>query len=141
MEWEDAIFLLRMHQRIGLCKMEADLLLKNILLIQSSINNKKLSLVKLIGNKMHLVVYLGKNTLLNSVLILKILNQEQLWAMTCLVNTKQHLIMEEMDLFIKFYLFKWNKMITNSQKIMMTWMNLIFSKIVAPKAQLKIIIC
>jgi len=78
MEWEDAIFLLRMHQRIGLCKMEADLLLKNILLIQSSINNKKLSLVKLIGNKMHLVVYLGKNTLLNSVLILKILNQEQL---------------------------------------------------------------
>jgi hypothetical protein len=58
--------------------MEADLLLKNILSIQSSINNKKLSLVKLIGNKMHLVVYLGKNTLLNSVLILKILNQEQL---------------------------------------------------------------
>jgi hypothetical protein len=78
MEWEDAIFLLRMHQRIGLCKMEADLLLKNILSIQSSINNKKLSLVKLIGNKMHLVVYLGKNTSLNSVLILKILNQEQL---------------------------------------------------------------
>jgi hypothetical protein len=78
MEWEDAIFLLRMHQRIGLCKMEADLLLKNILSIQSSINNKKLSLEKLIGNKMHLVVYLGKNTSLNSVLILKILNQEQL---------------------------------------------------------------
>ena len=119
--------------------MEADLLLKNILSIQSSINNKKLSLVKLIGNKMHLVVYLGKNTLLNSVLILKILNQEQLWAMTCLVNTKQHLIMEEMDLFIKFYLFKWNKMITNSQKTMMTWMNLIFSKIAAQKVQLKTI--
>jgi hypothetical protein len=89
---------------------------------------------------MHLVVYLGKNTSLNSVLILKILNQEQLWAMTCLVNTKQHLIMEEMDLFIKFYLFKWNKIITNSQKTMMTWMNLIFSKIAAPIALLKIII-
>jgi hypothetical protein len=58
--------------------MEADHLLKNILSIQSSINNKKLSQEKLIGNKMHLVVYLGKNTSLNSVLILKILNQEQL---------------------------------------------------------------
>jgi hypothetical protein len=58
--------------------MEADHLLKNILSIQSSINNKKLSLAKLIGNKMHLVVYLDKNTSLNSVLILKILNQEQL---------------------------------------------------------------
>jgi len=77
--------------------MEVDHLLKYILSIQNSINNRKLSLVKLIGNKIHLMVYLEKNTYLNLVLIIKILNQEQLWTMTCLVNTNQHKIMEEVD--------------------------------------------